>query len=67
MSQMDPTFATEGYSSTEISFDSDGVEINRVMAQPQLPSDPNDDFYLINCFVCQEVAKPGQVNTPFYI
>jgi hypothetical protein len=27
----------------------------------ELPSDPNDDYYLINCFVCQEVAKPGQV------
>ena len=26
-----------------------------------IPSDPNDDYFQINCFVCQEVAKPGQV------
>ena len=26
-----------------------------------LPDDPNDDYYLTNCFVCQEVAKAGQV------
>ncbi len=25
------------------------------------PSDPNAEFYLTNCFVCQEGAKPGQV------
>jgi hypothetical protein len=30
-----------------------------------LPDDPNDDYYLINCFVCQEQAKPGQVKISF--
>ena len=25
------------------------------------PSDPDDDYYLLNCFVCEEMAKPGQV------
>jgi hypothetical protein len=28
----------------------------------ELPSDPNAEYYLTNCFVCQEEAKPGQVN-----
>jgi hypothetical protein len=23
------------------------------------PSDPDDDYYLIYCFVCKEMAKPG--------
>ena len=27
----------------------------------KLPDDPNDDYYLTNCFVCQEISKPGQV------
>ena len=26
-----------------------------------LPDDPNDEYFLTNCFVCQEQAKPGQV------
>jgi hypothetical protein len=24
------------------------------------PMDPDDDYYLLNCFVCEEMAKPGQ-------
>ncbi len=30
-----------------------------------LPDDPNDDYFLTNCFVCQEQAKPGQVRKLF--
>jgi hypothetical protein len=30
------------------------------MAELILPLDPEDDYYLLNCFVCEEVAKPGQ-------
>jgi hypothetical protein len=29
------------------------------MAELILPLDPEDDYYLLNCFVCEEVAKPG--------
>ena len=25
------------------------------------PSDPEDDYYLIYCFVCKEMAKPGKL------
>ena len=25
------------------------------------PGDPEDDYYLINCYVCEEIAKPGTV------
>ena len=38
-----------------------------IMSEPEepqrrdLPSDPNAEYYLHNCFVCQEEAKPGQV------
>lgn len=59
---MDSSFASEIYSSIEIS---NGMEISPIPVNRQLPSDPNDEYYLVNCFVCQEVAKPGQVNTPF--
>ena len=24
------------------------------------PNDPDDDYYLLYCFVCEEMAKPGQ-------
>ena len=24
------------------------------------PNDPDDDYFLLNCFVCEELAKPGQ-------
>ena len=30
-------------------------------SRTDLPDDPNDDYYLTHCFVCQEQAKPGQV------
>jgi len=30
------------------------------------PSDPDDDFYLTVCFVCEEVAKPGQTHMRNY-
>jgi hypothetical protein len=26
-----------------------------------LPTDPSAEYYLTNCYVCQEEAKPGQV------
>ncbi len=30
------------------------------------PSNPEDDFYLTVCFVCEEVAKPGQTHMRNY-
>ena len=30
------------------------------MDEEQLPTDPNDSFYLTNCFACKAVAKPDQ-------
>ena len=66
---MDTILSTEeDYSLADISFDTSGIEISPVTEQlppQQLPNDPNDEYYLIHCFVCQEVAKLGQVNTPF--
>ena len=35
---------------------------NYEVTEQLLPIDLNDEFYLINCFVCQEVAKSGQVS-----
>ena len=68
VSPIDTTFSTEAdYSLADISNSHNIMEISSVTEQlpPQLPSDPNDEYYLIHCFVCQEVAKLGQVNTPF--
>ena len=30
------------------------------MDEEQLPTDPNDSFYLTNCFACKAIAKPDQ-------
>ena len=30
------------------------------------PVDPDDDYYLTVCYVCEEVAKPGQTHMRNY-
>jgi hypothetical protein len=44
-----------------IESDDYSLESPKQEIREEFPTDPNDDYYLINCFVCQEVAKPGQV------